>query len=545
MHEQRQRIVEDLSGVFAGELAVDALSVAMFASDASWYQMEPLGVAFPKDRDDVISLAKYAAEKKIPLIPRGAGSSVTGGALGRGLIVDCSRHLTKIEQIGPDTVRVQAGVVLDDLNRALRERGQYFPPDPSNPAITTIGSMLATDAAGSRSMRVGSTRDHVRSVEIVLAGGQCLELGNEPLEAELPPKDIARPAVESLLIDPLGVVTDGMTALASSLLGGSSDAGLRATESEVRRGLVSRLARLLSENESLIREKQPPIPRNCSGYFLRGVLSRTHLNAARLLIGSEGTLGLFTSATLHTAPLPTGRGVALLFFASMDAAIDAVHALSDQLPSACDLLDRRLLTLAREADAFFTHIIPPTAEAALIVEQTGFSEAQARDRIRFAVETAQRFDGHLAADAYDYDSVELLWSLPRKVVPHLNRVKGATRPQPFVEALAVPPEKLREFLGRMQKVLQKHEVIASLYSHAAAGQIHLRPFLPNPTPADAPRLEAIARDLYQAVFDVGGTISSKTDFLLEGKSFITIDGSTVEFDLPTSIPQRSGGCIES
>ena len=520
MHEQRQRIVEDLSGVFAGELAVDALSVAMFASDASWYQIEPLGVAFPKSRDDVIVLAKYAAEKKIPLIPRGAGSSVTGGALGRGLIVDCSRHLTKIEQIGPDTVRVQAGVVLDDLNRVLRERGQYFPPDPSNPAITTIGSMLATDAAGSRSMRVGSTRDHVRSVEIVLAGGQCLELGNEPLESELPPKDIAKPVVESLLSDPLGVVTDGVTALASSLLGGSSDAGLKATESEVRRGLVSRLARLLSENESLIREKQPPIPRNCSGYYLRGVLSRTHLHAARLLVGSEGTLGLFTSATLHTAPLPTGRGVALLFFASMDAAIDAVHALSDQLPSACDLLDRRLLTLAREADAFFTHIIPQTAEAALIVEQTGFSEAQARDRIRFAVETAKRFDGHLAADAYDYDSVELLWSLPRKVVPHLNRVKGATRPQPFVEAIAVPPEKLREFLGRMQKVLQKHEVIASVYSHAAAGQIHLRPFLPNPTPADAPRLEAIARDLYQAVFDVGGTISGEHGDGLSRTSFL-------------------------
>ncbi len=520
MHEQRQRIVEDLSGVFAGELAVDALSVAMFASDASWYQIEPLGVAFPKSRDDVIALAKYAAEKKIPLIPRGAGSSVTGGALGRGLIVDCSRHLTKIEQIGPDTVRVQAGVVLDDLNRVLRERGQYFPPDPSNPAITTIGSMLATDAAGSRSMRVGSTRDHVRSVEIVLAGGQCLELGNEPLESELPPKDIAKPSVESLLSDPLGAVTDSVTALAASLLGGSSDAGLKATEAEVRRGLISRLARLLSENESLIREKQPPIPRNCSGYYLRGVLSRTHLHAARLLVGSEGTLGLFTSATLHTAPLPTGRGVALLFFASMDAAIDAVHALSDQLPSACDLLDRRLLTLAREADAFFTHIIPPTAEAALIVEQTGFSEAQARDRIRFAVETAKRFDGHLAADAYDYDSVELLWSLPRKVVPHLNRVKGATRPQPFVEAIAVPPEKLREYLGRMQKVLQKHEVIASVYSHAAAGQIHLRPFLPNPTPADAPRLEAIARDLYQAVFDVGGTISGEHGDGLSRTSFL-------------------------
>lgn len=519
MHEQRQRIVEDLSGVFAGELAVDSLSVAMFASDASWYQIEPLGVAFPKDRDDVIALAKYAAEKKIPLIPRGAGSSVTGGALGRGLIVDCSRHLTKIEQIGPDTVRVQAGVVLDELNRVLREQGRYFPPDPSNPAVTTIGSMLATDAAGSRSMRVGSTRDHVRSIEVVLPGGQCVELGNEPLEAAVPAKEIGKPAVESLLSDPLGAVTDGVTALAATLLGGS-DAGLKPTEAEVRQGLVSRLARILSENENLIREKQPPIPRNCAGYFLRGVLSRTHLHAARLLVGSEGTLGLFTAATLHTAPLPTGRGVALLLFTSLEAAVDAVHALSDQLPSACDLLDRRLLTLAREADAFFTHIIPPTAEAALIVEQTGFSETQARDRIRFAVETAQRFDGHLAADAYDYDSAELLWSLPRKVVPHLNRVKGAIRPQPFVEAFAVPPERLREFLGRMQRVLQKHEVIASLYSHAAAGQIHLRPFLPNPAPTDGPRIEALARDLYQSVFEVGGTISGEHGDGLSRTSFL-------------------------
>ncbi len=519
MDDQRQRIVEDLSGVFVGEVACDALTVAMFASDASWYQIQPLGVAFPTSRDDVITLAKYAAEKKIPLIPRGSGSSVTGGALGRGLIVDCSRHLTKIEQIGPDTVRVQAGVVLDDLNRVLREQGRYFPPDPSNPTITTIGSMLATDAAGSRSMRVGSSRDHVRSIEVVLPGGQCVEFGNEPLEAAASSREAGKPAVESLLSDPLGAVTDSVTALAATLLG-NSDPGLKATEAEVRQGLVSRLARILSEGENLIREKQPPIPRNCSGYFLRGVLSRTHLHAARLLVGSEGTLGLFTAATLHTAPLPTGRGVALLVFTSLDAAVDAVHALSDQLPSACDLLDRRLLTLAREADAFFTHIIPPTAEAALIIEQTGFSETQARDRIRFAVETAKRFDGHLAADAYDYDSAELLWSLPRKVVPHLNRVKGAIRPQPFVEALAIPPDKLREFLGRMQKVLQKHEVIASLYSHAAAGQIHLRPFLPNPTPADGPRIEALARDLYQAVFEVGGTISGEHGDGLSRTSFL-------------------------
>ena len=224
MDEQRQRILEDLSGVFTGEIACDALTVAMFSSDASWYQIEPLGVAFPRDRNDVIALAKYAGEAKIPLIPRGAGSSVTGGAIGRGLIVDCSRHLTKIEMIGADAVRVQAGVVLDDLNAALREHGRYFPPDPSNPSITTIGSMLATDAAGSRSMRIGSTRDHVRSIEVILPGGACVEFGNEPLDSPSRPKEAARP---SLSDNPLAAVGDSVTALAEKLLGGASDSGLK------------------------------------------------------------------------------------------------------------------------------------------------------------------------------------------------------------------------------------------------------------------------------------------------------------------------------
>ena len=522
MDDQRQRIVEDLSGVFAGEIACDALTLAMFATDASWYQIEPLGVAFPKHREDVAALAKYAAEMKIPLIPRGSGSSVTGGALGTGLIVDCSRHLRNIEQIGPDTVRVQAGVVLDDLNRVLRTHGRYFPPDPSNPAVTTIGGMLATDAAGSRSMRIGSMRDHVRSIEVVLPGGACVEFGNEPLETPVPLKDAERPASSSLNLNPLSLnsVSDSVTALAANLIGAVEPVSREVLDAQAQRGVVTRLARILSENEALIRQKQPALPRNCSGYHLRNVLSRTHVNVARLLVGSEGTLGLFTSATLHTSPLPTCRGIVLLLFASMDAAIEAVQSLAEQLPSACDLLDRRLLTLAREADNRFESLISQNAEAALIVEQMGFSESQARDRTRFAMETAKKFGGIAASEKYDYDGVEFLWSLPRKVVQHLHRVKGAARPQPFVEAIAIPPESLREFLIRAQKVFQKHEVISSLYSHAAAGQLHFRPFIPMPTPADAARIEALARDLYQVVFEFGGTITGEHGDGLSRTSFL-------------------------
>ena len=204
----------------------------------------------------------------------------------------------------------------------------------------------------------------------------------------------------------------------------------------------------------------------------------------------------------------------------MDAAIEAVQSLAEQLPSACDLLDRRLLTLAREADNRFESLISQNAEAALIVEQMGFSETQARDRTRFAIETAKKFGGIAASEKYDYDGAEFLWSLPRKVVQHLHRVKGTARPQPFVEAIAIPPDSLREFMTRAQKVFQKHEVISSLYSHAAAGQLHFRPFIPMPTPADATRIEALARDLYQVVFEFGGTISGEHGDGLSRTSFL-------------------------
>ncbi|MGE3313966.1 MAG: anaerobic glycerol-3-phosphate dehydrogenase subunit C [Planctomycetaceae bacterium] len=484
-------MTEDLAGLLKGELRSDPIAVSMYSSDASIYQVEPLGVAFPKDRDDVVTLARYSSERKIPLIARGAGTGVAGQSIGAGLIVDFSRHMRQVVSIGEDTVRVEPGIVRDQLNNALAATGRYFPPDPSNTAVSTIGGMLAVDAAGSHSVRVGSTRDHVERIETVLADGSVVEFGNESLAAE----------------------TDHVNA---------DGTGDRDAASERKREFTSRLAQLLAGHEGLIQERQPQLVRNCSGYYLRGVLTRRSLHIPRLLVGSEGTLALFTAATLHTAPLPAFRGVVLLLFGQTEPALRSVQSIARQQPSACDLLDRRLLTLAREADPRFEQIISPTAEAALIVEQTGFSDRQIRDRISMVIKAVRDIypSVYVAYQAYTNDDVEFLWSLPGKVVPMLNRLKGYTRPIPFVEDVAVPPEAIHEFLLRAQKVFQVHEVTASLYSHAAAGQLHLRPFLPAPSPQDGPKLEAIARDLYQVVFSVGGTISGEHGDGLSRTAFI-------------------------
>lgn len=481
-----------------GEIRCDPLTVSLYSSDGSLYQIAPLGIAYPRSREDVVVLARYAAVNRIPLIPRGAGTGLAGESLGAGLIVDFSRHMRHVEAVTEDSVRVQPGVVCQQLNRLLRPYGRYFPPDPSGASVTTIGSMLALDAAGSHSVRVGSTRDHVRSIEMVLAGGECLEVGDESL------------------------ALNGSAAGSLAHLASSAGPATAAVDGQLKRQLVARLSALLAEHALLIAERQPPMIRNRCGYCLRGVLYGNKLRLARLVVGSEGTLGLFTAASLHTAPVPAHRGVVLLLFGQLETATRAVQVIAQQQPSACDLLDRRLLTLAREADARFEQLIPPTAEAALIVEQTGFSPQQVRDRIRMVVACLKPMSGNsiVAHESYTPEEVEFLWSLPEKVVPLLSRMQGPTRPLPFVEDTAVPPEALHDYLVRAQNVFQKHRVTASLYAHAAAGQVHMRPFLAPPGPGEAQQLEEIAHDLYQVVFEVGGTISGEHGTGLARTAFI-------------------------
>lgn len=465
--------------MFSGEVRCDSLAVSMYASDSSLFEVRPLGVAFPRSRDDVVTLARYSSEMDLPLIARGAGSNVTGSALGSGLIVDFSRHMHEVEAIDEASVTVQPGVVLSLLNRQLREIGRYFPPDPSTASVRTVGGMLGVDSAGSRAVRVGSTRDHVIELETVIAGGHVLNCGVEPL-------DFSRTVPDE-------------------------DSGDGAPDSAVRRTILSRLAKLLKDNAELIRKHQPPTVRNTCGYFLRGVHVGQKLNLPRMLVGSEGTLGMFTSAKLHTSPLPEFRGVVLLLFGEMDQAIDSVLAVMPQQPSACDLLDRRLLSLGRDNNSRFAGLIPLAAEAGLLIEQTGYSEAQTRDRIEMAVRAVRdrHADVQVACEAYSYEDVEFLWDLPRKVVTTLTRIGGESKPVPFIEDYAVPPEATNEFFAGAQRILQKHEITASLYSHAASGQVHMRPFIRVPREKDGPKLDAIVRDLNELAVSLGGTISGE------------------------------------
>ncbi len=470
MDQERQRIQEDLRGLISGDVFCDDLFVEMYASDASIYQMRPLGVVRPRDTADVVACVQFAAENEIALHPRGAGTGLAGESLGPGLIVDFSRYMRRILHVDDVSVRVQAGVVLGVLNQQLRTRGQMFGPDPAMSHVTTMGSIVAIDAAGSHWLRYGSARRHVESLQVVLASGELVEVGRHPIEA--------------------GSTTDASSPLTP---------------------IIRRIATLLTRHADLIAASRRMSLVNRSGYGLHDVLKDGHLDLARLLVGSEGTLALVTKATLATQPVPAHRGAVLLMFDSLDSASRAVLDVLPFEPSACDLMDRRHLSLARESDVRYELLIPSAAEAVLLVEQDGESINQVQQRLEQIVARVKGQKRLAAASqiALDEEDVELYWQLARTFVPTLYRLKGSTRPLPFIEDIAVPPVTLPDFLVRLQNTLKKHQVTASLFAHAGHGQLHIRPFLDLANSDDVRRMRLLADDLYREVFDIGGTISGE------------------------------------
>lgn len=470
MDQERERIQADLRGLLSGEVRCDDVTVQMYASDASVYEIRPLGVVRPRGVPDVVACVQYAAENGIPLHPRGAGSGLAGESLGPGLILDFSHSMRRVLSVGEDTVRVQPGVVLANLNRQLAKQGRLFGPDPATRAVTTMGSVLAVDASGTHWPCYGSARDHVVSMEVVTASGQVMEVGVHK---------VGDPTAER--------------------------------KNPERHQLVRRLADLVQRERRVIEENQSQAKVNRCGYQLHDVLQDGQLHLARLLSGSEGTLALITAATVKTLPRPEHRGLALLFFDRLDAAARGALELSEFDIATCDLMDRRLLTIAREIDVRYEQIIPAKAEAVLLVELRGANAHQVSERMREMVLQLVRrkglaFDARVTLEKGDRD---LYWRLSRRVVTTLYRLKGHSRALPFIEDIAIPPQAIPDFLTTLQNVLKSHSVTASLFAHLAHGQLHVRPFLDLADPNHVRMMQDLATDLYEEVLKVGGTISGE------------------------------------
>ena len=458
------RIAEDLRGLVSGDVLSDDASRLLYSTDASLYEILPSVVVRPRVTADVAATLRYASSEAIPVHARGAGSGLAGGALGEGIVIDFSRYMRRLLSDDGDTVRVQPGLVHADLNRRLAASGRVFGPDPITSNVTTLGGAAAVDASGSQRPFYGSVRDHVESLNLVTASGDLLRVGRH-------------------------------------LLDNSHEAN----------GLVGAVSGLLATRSDVIREQTARGCVNTSGYHLDGLIDADELNLAGLVVGSEGTLGLITELTLRVTERPAEIGSLLLTFPSLERAAQAVQELAKFNPAACDLMDRRHLGLAREVDPRYEVLLPGAAEAVLYVELFARDPAELQDKTEELV-TAMRGDEPIAAEvmiAETEDDRRLFRDLSSRFLPMMHGLQGKRRAAPGVEGVALPPAALPQFFLRLQDILKRRQITASVYGHALHGQLHLRPLLDLTQPAELRKLETLASDLYDTVWLLGGAMSGQ------------------------------------
>jgi FAD/FMN-containing dehydrogenase/Fe-S oxidoreductase len=480
----------------AGEVRFDDTSRHLYATDASHYQIRPLGVVVPKSADDLAVTVQIASELGVPITARGAGTSLSGQAIGPGIVIDCSKYLNRVGEVDVTgrRVRVQPGVVLDQLNREVGQFGLMFGPDVATASRATLGGMIGNNSAGARSVVYGQTADHVRSLSTVLADGTRAEFG--PLTEREHARKLELRTLEG--------------------------EAYRAADAAVR------------ENAAAIADRFPKIMRKVSGYNLPGIRSqgsgvrgqeettgRGILTPGSrpltpgllpLLAGSEGTLAVVTEAELALVPKPRHRGLLVPQFATLAAALDTVSACLELGPSAVELMDRMLIDLAREQRSLKETMaaIRGRPEALLMVEFSSDDAADVSFRVHELERRLKGVNGLTAVvPALDPATRDPLWDLRRAALPLLFGMVGDRKPVTFVEDAAVAPERLPEFAARFRDILHRHGTDGTFYGHASVGCLHIRPVLNLHDPTDVVTMRRIMEDVTDLVLSFNGSLSGE------------------------------------
>ncbi len=466
-HSTNGALASRLRRELEGEVLFDPFSRGLYATDASIYQIQPIGIVIPRTHEDVVRALQIATDHDVPVIPRGGGTSQGGQVLGKGLIIDTSKYLTKIVSLDTDahSVTVEPGIVLDELNASLRHHGLFFPVDPATSDHATIGGMAGNNSAGARSIKYGHMVNNVLAIDALLADGSQFHCG------EIAP-----------------------------------DQGDRYDD------LVRHMQSLYQREADEIARRFPTVARNVAGYNIDRI-GRSPFRMSDLLVGSEGTLAWFTRLHLALQPLPSHRVVGVCHFPSFYEAADATQHIVELNPTAVEIVDRALIDLARDNAAFRDTVslfVRGTPEALLLVEFSGDShDGLLQDLRRLDELMAGLGFRNAVVPAIDHAFQRQIWSVRKAALNIAMSMKGDGKPVSFIEDCAVPLDKLAEYTTRLGEVFTRHGTTGTWYAHASVGCLHIRPTLNLKHSDDVSKMRRIAEEAHALVREFKGSHSGE------------------------------------
>ncbi len=466
----------ELTDAVSGNVRFDRLTRALYATDGSIYEIVPAGVVMPRTTDDVVATVNVCRSHRVSMTPRGAGTGLTGGAVGPGVQIDFSRHMNRVLHIDTDarTVRVQPGVVLDELNAKLAPLGFQFAVDVATSSRATIGGMVANNSCGARSILYGRSVDHVLEMTTVLADGTVAVWSTQGL-----------------------VRTDG-----TGTANGRATAG------------ADELVRVRKQYRNEIVARYPNVLRSNGGYGLdRLVAAAPDLNPIAVLSGSEGTLGFITDCLLKLTPLPQAKTLLVIHYAELMDALASVPPILEHQPAAIELVDRMILAAARSnpAMAARSRFIEGDPAALLVVEFFG-------DDLSDLTRRMNDLQSRLGADGRPYAYVHLveparqadMWEVRKSGLGLLMSRPGDPQPYAFIEDASVDPARLHDYIRRLNDLLRREGITeVGHYAHASVGCLHVRPVLNLRKGADIDRMHRIADGVSSLVLEFGGTMTGE------------------------------------
>ena len=455
---ERSSLAARLRKELDAEIMFDAASRGRYSTDASIYQVEPIGIVVPRTEEAARAAISIAVEEGIPILPRGAGSSQCGQAVGAALVIDHTKYLKQVLEVDAERriALVQPGIVLDHLNAELRKHGLWFPVDVSTSAQATIGGMAGNNSCGSRSIAYGNMVHNVLAIEAFTATGERWRFG--------PMNEMSGPFVEKL--------------------------------------------RAVYEREKAeIEARFPKVLRKVAGYNLDH-LGPPHANAAHLLVGSEGTLAYSERLHLKLSPLPAKRALGVCHFPKFYTAMELTQHIVKLGPTAVELVDRTMIGLAREIPAFQKTVnafIKGDPDAILLVEFADERVGRLRDLVQLMADLG--FPGSVV-EITDANLQRAVWEVRKAGLNIMMSMKGDGKPVSFIEDCAVPLEHLAEYTDRLTQVFHKHGTRGTWYAHASVGTLHVRPVL-DMRRDGAEKMRAIAEEACAMVKQYKGAYSGE------------------------------------